>query len=227
MHEKKNIDWQAKGRRAALFPSEAKLWTRLSGNQLGAHFRKQAVTDGYISDFYVASLNLIVDIVPATKQRREWALVEHKRLERIGYTVLCFTVKEVMNETGRVVRVIQEAVANLLRDKAEGKIKRIDRRNTIASPVSEERFDGGPRKKLNDYGNEEWVCRRKAATLEFNIRCPDVSPKDLDRHLPFAFTVECESEEVAIQRMEDSFSKVPQKAWATRYKLMDESKPVV
>ncbi len=53
---------RARVMRAAPTLSEARLWARLSGSQLGVAFRRQVVLGEYIIDFLAPACRLVVEV---------------------------------------------------------------------------------------------------------------------------------------------------------------------
>ena len=52
---------RAKEPRRNMTPEERLLWENLRRNQLGFHFRRQQIVDGYIADFYCHQAGLVVE----------------------------------------------------------------------------------------------------------------------------------------------------------------------
>ncbi len=53
---------RAKELRQQMTPAEKKLWSRLRRKQLGFHFRRQQIIDGFIVDFYCNAAGLVVEV---------------------------------------------------------------------------------------------------------------------------------------------------------------------
>lgn len=53
---------RARAMRSALTPPEARLWTALKSQQMGARFRRQHPIGPYVLDFYCASAKLAVEV---------------------------------------------------------------------------------------------------------------------------------------------------------------------
>lgn len=51
----------AREMRTTMTLAEKILWSRLRANQLGVHFRRQQVIDGFIADFYCHEAQLVVE----------------------------------------------------------------------------------------------------------------------------------------------------------------------
>lgn len=82
-------------------PSEARLWGRLSGRQVGGvKFRQQAVLSGYIADFYAYSHKLAIEVDGGYHRRDEQRDYDARRDEALK------------NERGvRVLRITNEELA--------------------------------------------------------------------------------------------------------------------
>ncbi len=103
----------ARGMRSEQTPPEAALWKRLRSSQLGGHkFRRQAVLEPYIADFYCPAKGLIVEIDGRTHEefgdlRRDSALRSR------GYTTLRFSNQEIGRNLDGVVTSIFHTLENL------------------------------------------------------------------------------------------------------------------
>jgi very-short-patch-repair endonuclease len=94
--------------RCAATPSEARLWSALSGKKLGVAFRRQFVVGRYIADFIAPSKRLIVEVdgeyhgrILSSDARRE------RFLRREGFRVLRFPADMVMDHLPVVVAFIR------------------------------------------------------------------------------------------------------------------------
>ena len=92
--------------RRAMTPTEAKLWRRLSDNGLGAHFRRQQIADGFITDFYCHAASLVVEVDgaihgPAYDAERD------RILGGLGLHVLRFPNEQVEQQIGVVLYQIK------------------------------------------------------------------------------------------------------------------------
>ena len=89
--------------------SEAALWARLRAAQLdGIKFRRQTPLDGFIADFLVPAIGLIVEIdgethEPVADARRDAAL------SKLGFATVRVTNREVAINIGGVLTTIAEA----------------------------------------------------------------------------------------------------------------------
>ncbi len=96
-------------------PTEAEsvLWQFLSGDKMGAHFRRQHPVFGYIPDFTCISHRLIIEVDGGYHFEGEQPEKDEERrlhLNQIGYVVLRFTNEEVLCNTDVVLEEIAEAL---------------------------------------------------------------------------------------------------------------------
>jgi leucyl-tRNA synthetase len=98
----------AKDLRKNMTKAETVLWERLRRKQLGMPVRRQAVVWGYIADFYIPSVSLIIEVDGSIHQHQtEYDATRTKHLEAKGFTVIRFTNNEVINSTDDVVTRIK------------------------------------------------------------------------------------------------------------------------
>ena len=72
-------------------PSEAALWDRLKGSQLGVPFLSQELILGYIVDFYCPPARLVVEVdgaVHQTAKQRARDTTKDQALRRRGFVIL-------------------------------------------------------------------------------------------------------------------------------------------
>jgi very-short-patch-repair endonuclease len=72
-------------------PSEAALWARLKGSQLGVPFLSQELVLGYIVDFYCPPARLVVEVdgaVHETAEHRAYDAKKDRVLRRRGLRIL-------------------------------------------------------------------------------------------------------------------------------------------
>jgi very-short-patch-repair endonuclease len=97
--------------RRALTASEARLWARLSGSQLGVGFRRQAVVGEQIVDFLAPACRLVVEVDgPYHALRRRSDGRRDARLEALGYRVLHLDAALVMRELPVALQRIRAAL---------------------------------------------------------------------------------------------------------------------
>ena len=99
-------------------PTEAEsvLWNYLSGDKLGAHFRRQHPVFGYIPDFVCLQKKLIIEIDGGYHMEDEQLGKDEERtnwLNRAGYIVLRFTNEEVLNDIDRVLEDISDTMEGI------------------------------------------------------------------------------------------------------------------
>ena len=98
--------------RGNMTDAERRLWLRLRGHQLGAHFRRQAPLERYVLDFVCFPARLVIEVdggqhaESATDQVRDAWLLER------GFRVLRFWNNEVLENTDGVVETIMKALEN-------------------------------------------------------------------------------------------------------------------
>lgn len=89
---------RARALRRAMTPPEARLWTRLRRDQLGAAFRKQHALDPCILDFYGAAAKLAVEVDGQGHDAPERLAHDARRdvfLRERGIRVLRFAAEDV------------------------------------------------------------------------------------------------------------------------------------
>lgn len=96
-------------------PTEAEsvLWQLLSGDKMGAHFRRQHPVFGYIPDFICISHRLIIEVDGGYHFEGEQPEKDEERtlqLNQAGYVVLRFTNEEVLCNTDVVLEEIADAL---------------------------------------------------------------------------------------------------------------------
>ena len=106
----------AKSNRRHLTPCESLLWNYLRRTRsCGYHFRRQHIIGDYIVDFACVEKKLVIEIdgayhaeprqVADDSLRSEW-------LEQIGYEVIRFSNKQVLQEIENVLREIDNRIKN-------------------------------------------------------------------------------------------------------------------
>ncbi|MEZ4406309.1 MAG: endonuclease domain-containing protein [Polyangiales bacterium] len=94
-------------------PAEAALWQRLRGSRLGVRARRQCVLLGWIVDFYVPAVALVVEVdgdIHDLSQDDDARRTEV--LEQAGLLVLRFHNAEVLDAPQRVLTVIRAVIAS-------------------------------------------------------------------------------------------------------------------
>jgi very-short-patch-repair endonuclease len=93
-------------------PSEALLWSRLRGRQLGVKFRRQHIVLGYITDFCAPTIRLIVEIDGAVHVG-DRLIADRNRaadLQRVGYRIVRVKAWMVERHIEVVLAVIRAAL---------------------------------------------------------------------------------------------------------------------
>lgn len=94
----------AKKLRKNLTKAESALWSRLRNKQLGVRVRSQAIVWGYIVDFYIPSVSLIIEVDGSVHLTQvEADEVRTKHLTDKGFTVIRFTNEEVLTSIEEVI----------------------------------------------------------------------------------------------------------------------------
>ena len=99
--------------RHALTPSDTVLWSALRGGALGVTFRRQVPIGGcFIGDFVASSVKLVVEVDGSWHHARRTADARRDRdLQRLGFTVLHFTNRQVESQLTFVVQQLREVIA--------------------------------------------------------------------------------------------------------------------
>ena len=113
----KNLKEFARRLRKQSTKAEIKLWKDvLRGQQMhGLTFLRQRPVASFIADFMCKDIMLIIEVDGYTHEWEEqWKLDQErqKKLEGLGFTILRFSDKEVLNDIRNVERVIEEFVLN-------------------------------------------------------------------------------------------------------------------
>jgi len=105
------IETRARQMRHAQTPSEAALWARLKGCQIGVVFRRQVPVGRVIADFLAPAVRLIVEVDGGYHRQRACADARRDRaLERAGYRVLRLEAEIVIHNPELAVARIVEAL---------------------------------------------------------------------------------------------------------------------
>jgi very-short-patch-repair endonuclease len=92
-------------------PAEARLWSYLRTDQLGAAFRRQHAIGPYIVDFCSPSCKLIIEVDGSQHlDQEEYDTERTAFLATKGYHVLRFWNTDVMNKINDVMALIQKAL---------------------------------------------------------------------------------------------------------------------
>lgn len=106
------LDQYAHRNRQQLTPSEARLWSALSGRKLGVQFRRQFVIDGrFIVDFCAPKARLVVEVDGSYHAKRRVADARRDReLRRLGYRVVRVDAVLVMREFSAAIAAVCAAL---------------------------------------------------------------------------------------------------------------------
>lgn len=94
--------------------AEVILWEQLRNKKLGVKFRRQHIIDFYIPDFVSLSIKLIIEVDGKIhlKQKKEDE-ERTRRLEVLGFKVICFKNEEVENDLIKVIEKIKFEINKL------------------------------------------------------------------------------------------------------------------
>ena len=95
-------------------PAEDQLWQVLRGGQLGMRFRRQHAVGPFVVDFVCLSAGLVVEADGAVHGEAGQAAYDASRTEelaRLGFRVLRFPDKEIMNNLPDVLRQVRVHLA--------------------------------------------------------------------------------------------------------------------
>ncbi|MEQ8327640.1 MAG: endonuclease domain-containing protein [Parvibaculum sp.] len=102
-------DVQTRHLRKSMTDAERRLWSRLRGNALGFHFRRQHRIGIYVADFVCLERQLVVE-ADGGQHNLPGGLVRDDRrtawLNSVGYDVLRFWNNDVLLKTDEVVETI-------------------------------------------------------------------------------------------------------------------------
>src|SRR4051812_9360247 len=112
-HYNKKLKPLARGHRNHSTKAEIRMWCELLRNKqmMVYPFLRQRPIEKYIADFFCKELNLVIELDGLTHQLEETMVKDKKkqqRLEELGYTVLRFPDREVMNNILGVYETIKE-----------------------------------------------------------------------------------------------------------------------
>ena len=93
--------------------AEKSLWQQLRGATLGVKFKRQHIIYDFIADFVCLEKRLIIEVDGAyhfTDNQMESDAYRTEELERFGFRVLRFTNEEVINDIGKVIKIIKSTL---------------------------------------------------------------------------------------------------------------------
>ena len=102
---------RARELRQSMTEAEAFLWSKIKGESLGVRFHRQRVVGRYICDFVSLDANLVVEVDGSqhySEGGKRKDTVRDTYLRALGFEVLRFSDREVMNNMDGVLQVIQE-----------------------------------------------------------------------------------------------------------------------
>lgn len=105
--------------RSNMTEAEQKLWIKLRRKQiLGVQFYRQKPIAGYITDFYSAEANLVIELDGSQHLENIYRANDIERdqiLQRLGLQILRFDNRQILLEIEAVVDVIFNVVARRLK----------------------------------------------------------------------------------------------------------------
>ncbi|WP_179335359.1 endonuclease domain-containing protein [Winogradskyella costae] len=111
-HTKKELQDYRRALRNNLTPAEAQLWKHLKSRQLSNRkFQRQHSIGYYIVDFYCATEKLIIELdgeIHNNPKAQEYDKKRTQHLESLGYKVIRFENKMVLDSLPSVLREIQD-----------------------------------------------------------------------------------------------------------------------
>ena len=99
----------AKELRANMTNAERRLWRKLRSRQLGNYFHRQRVVGKYICDFVTLDPPLVVELDGSqhySEKKKKDDSERDKYLKGLGFEVLRFSNRDVMNNMDGVLQVI-------------------------------------------------------------------------------------------------------------------------
>ncbi|MCW3114458.1 MAG: leucyl-tRNA synthetase [Segetibacter sp.] len=102
------------------------LWQKLRNNQVGTKVRRQHAINGFIADFALMEINLVIEIdgeYHNEQQQQEYDEARTKYLGEFGFDILRFTNDEVLQQTESVIANLKQEIES-----------RKQLRNTMAVP---------------------------------------------------------------------------------------------
>ncbi len=97
--------------RKQMTDAERKIWSKLRNKQTGAKFFRQRVVGPYICDFVSLDCGLVVEVDGSGHYQNESIKYDSERdeyLKSLGFDVLRFSNRDVLNNIEGVLEVIQE-----------------------------------------------------------------------------------------------------------------------
>ena len=91
--------------------AETILWDNIKDEALGVKFLRQHIIGDYIVDFLARSEGLIIEVdgaYHAERQQKENDALRTDILQRMGYSVMCFTNEQVLYDIDSVIQQIKD-----------------------------------------------------------------------------------------------------------------------
>jgi leucyl-tRNA synthetase len=96
------------------------LWQRIRNNQLGVKVRRQHNIKGYIVDFALLEINLVIEIDGDYHDEKQQKLYDEGRsnfLNELGFSLIRFSNDEVINELEKVIEKIKDEIESQKQNK--------------------------------------------------------------------------------------------------------------
>lgn len=110
IHNRKYLEYRRKELRKNLTPAEATLWKYLQRSQLQSRkFRRQHSIENFIVDFYCPKEKLIIELdgnYHFDFAQQNYDLERTKRLESLGFRLICFENKLIFENLDFVLKEI-------------------------------------------------------------------------------------------------------------------------
>lgn len=103
----------AKIMRYKMTPAENCLWQCLRAKQLGFSFRRQHIIGDYIADFVCLKRKLIIEVdgeIHTLGEQKEHDKMRDTELHAMGFNIIRFTNKQVINETESILQTIKRCL---------------------------------------------------------------------------------------------------------------------
>ena len=106
---------RARKMRANPTKAEVMLWHCIRRKQVcNLKFRRQHIIHAYIVDFYLPDVRLVIEVDgPVHKSSKEYDQEREAILQALGYSVLRFSNRQVVEEIESVIREIEEFILGL------------------------------------------------------------------------------------------------------------------
>lgn len=132
--------------RARMTEAEEILWNSIKINEWHLKFRRQHPISNYIADFYCHHLKLVIELDGGYHENKEVKIYDEKREQDIaefGVSVLRFKNEEVINNTEKVMKKIEETITSIQEEMKEQTASKSNLPISAESPNNPPLGDGG------------------------------------------------------------------------------------